>query len=261
MDMIILGCGGSAGVPMLGGPDGAGDWGECDPTEPRNRRTRASVLIDDGPGRRLLVDTGPDLRAQFLAQRIGMIDAVVYTHAHADHILGLDELRAINRIINGPIPVYGTAEVLEEIRTRFDYAFRPWTPPGIFRPILDVNTIALPSTQVVAGMEVQFFAQTHGRIETLGLRAGPMAYCTDVAELDEHALAVLRGVDTWVVDCFQRATHPSHGWLECVLAWRDVIRPRRTVLTHMGPDMDWAWMQANLPAGVEAAYDGLRLSA
>lgn len=219
------------------------------------------MLIDDGPGRRLLVDTGPDLRAQFLAQRIGMIDAVVYTHAHADHILGLDELRAINRIINGPIPVYGTAEVLEEIRTRFDYAFRPWTPPGIFRPILDVNTIALPSTQVVAGMEVQFFCPDPWPDRNAGPARGADGLLHRCCRTRRARPGRAARVDTWVVDCFQRATHPSHGWLECVLAWRDVIRPRRTVLTHMGPDMDWAWMQANLPAGVEAAYDGLRLSA
>lgn len=257
--MIILGCAGSAGVPMVGGADGAGDWGECDPGEPRNRRTRSSVIIDDGPGRRLLVDTGPDLRDQLLAQRIGTVDAVVYTHAHADHIAGLDELRAINRIIGGALPVYGTAEVMDEISLRFDYAFRPWTPPRIFRPVLDVRHVTLPSTHTMAGMTVQVFAQRHGKTETLGLRAGPMAYCTDVAELDDAALDTLRGVDTWVVGCFQRETHPSHGWLAQVLRWREIIQPRRTVLTHMGPDMDWGWMQANLPEGVEAAYDGLRL--
>lgn len=259
--MIVLGCAGSAGVPMLGGPDGAGDWGECDTNEPRNRRTRSSVIISDGPGRVLLVDTGPDLRDQLLAQRIGVVDAVLYTHAHADHIAGLDELRTINRIIGGPLPVYGTRQVMDEISIRFDYAFRPWTPPHIFRPILDVHHVSLPSTVMMAGMAVQVFGQCHGKVETLGLRVGPMAYCTDVAEMDDAALDTLRGVDTWVVDCFQRDAHPSHGWLARVLEWRDIIQPRRTVLTHMGPDMDWAWMQASLPDGVEAAYDGLRLHA
>ncbi|MCE2574647.1 MBL fold metallo-hydrolase [Komagataeibacter sp. FNDCR2] len=261
MEMIVLGCGGSAGVPMLGGPDGAGDWGECDPAQPRNRRTRSSIIINDGPGRMLLVDTGPDLRAQLLAQRISRVDAVLYTHAHADHIAGLDELRGVNRVINGPLPVYGTAEVLDEITVRFDYAFRPWTPPRIIRPILQAHPVTLPVRQVMAGMAVDLFSQHHGWTETLGLRIGPMAYCTDVVELDDVALDTLRGVDTWLVDCFQRVEHSSHGWLERVLYWRDIIKPRRTVLTHMGPDMDWDWMQANLPEGVEPAYDGLRLHA
>ncbi|AXY22991.1 Phosphoribosyl 1,2-cyclic phosphodiesterase [Komagataeibacter saccharivorans] len=261
MEMIILGCGGSAGVPMLGGPDGAGDWGECDPAEPRNRRTRSSVIISDGPGRTLLVDTGPDLRDQFLAQRVSVVDAVLYTHAHADHVGGLDELRAINRIIEGPLPVYGTAETLDEIAIRFDYAFRPWIPPRIFRPILDAHPLTLPCRHVMAGMSIHLFSQRHGRTETIGLRVGPMAYCTDVVELSDAALDTLRGVDTWVVDCFQRDDHLSHGWLDQVLYWRGIIQPRRTVLTHMGPDMDWGWMQENLPAGVEAAYDGMRLYA
>ncbi|MCE2563988.1 MBL fold metallo-hydrolase [Komagataeibacter sp. FNDCF1] len=259
MEMIILGCAGSAGVPMIGGADGAGDWGMCDPAEPRNRRTRSSVIISDGPGRRLLVDTGPDLRTQLLARHVSVVDAVIYTHAHADHIAGLDELRSINRITRAPLPVYGTQPVLDELACRFDYAFRPWTPPHIYRPVLDVHPVPLPSRQVIAGMEVDLFVQQHGRTETMGLRVGPMAYCTDVAELGDAALDTLRGVDTWVVGCFQRDVHPSHGWLAQVLRWRRIIQPRRTVLTHMGPDMDWGWMQANLPEGVEAAYDGLRL--
>lgn len=259
MEMTILGCGGSAGVPMIGGPDGAGDWGECDPQEPRNARTRSSVLLRDDRGRALLVDTGPDLRAQLLAQRISRVDAVIYTHAHADHIAGLDELRAINRIMGCPIPAYATQDVIEELIMRFDYVFRPWTPPSFYRPVL-VPHVVIPGDEVeIAGMKVRIFEQVHGRTLTLGLRVGPMAYCTDVAELDETALDILHGVDTWVVGCFQRATHVSHGWLEQVLRWRERIQPRRTVLTHMGPDMDWGWMQAHLPPGVEAAHDGMVL--
>ncbi|GAN82933.1 MBL fold metallo-hydrolase [Novacetimonas hansenii] len=259
MEMTILGCGGSAGVPMVGGVDGAGDWGLCDPCEPRNARLRSSVLLRDDTGNALLVDTGPDLRAQLLAQRITRVDAVLYTHAHADHIAGLDELRAINRIIGRPIPAYGTRDVIDELVTRFDYVFRPWTPPSFYRPVLTPHVIEAGGEAMIAGMNVHVFRQVHGHTLTLGLRVGPMAYCTDVAELDDTALDILHGVDTWVVGCFQRTTHVSHGWLERVFEWRERIRPRRTVLTHMGPDMDWDWMQRHLPAGVEAAYDGLTL--
>ncbi len=260
MRITLLGTGGSAGVPLIGGADGAGDWGACDPTEPRNARTRASIVVESGEGTRLLVDTGPDLRAQLLACRIPRVDAVLYTHPHADHITGIDEVRILNRLVNRPLDAFATRPTLDEMTRRFAYAFRPWQPPHFYRPVLVEREVVAGDTIEAAGMAVRLFAQDHGRIESLGLRIGAFAYSTDVVALNDAAFAALAGIDTWVVGCFLRqGPHWTHADLPTVLRWIARIRPRRTVLTHMGTDMDWAWLAANLPAGVEAGYDGMVL--
>jgi phosphoribosyl 1,2-cyclic phosphate phosphodiesterase len=259
MRVTLLGTGGSAGVPMIGGSDGRGDWGVCDPDEPRNWRTRASIVVES-QGQRLLVDTPPDMRIQLIDCRVPQIDAILYTHAHADHITGLDDVRILNRIIDRPLPTFATDETLEELRRRFDYAFRPWVPPGFFRPVMVTTPIAAGECVTMAGMAVRLFDQDHGFTRTLGLRVGGFAYSTDVVGLDEAAFAALAGVDTWVVGCFQRApAHKTHAHLKRALAWAARVAARRTVLTHMGPDMDWAWLLAHLPPGVEAGYDGMVL--
>lgn len=260
MRAVLLGTGGSAGVPFIGGADGTGDWGSCDPTEPRNRRTRTSVVVESDRGERLLVDTSPDLRSQLLDCRVPRIDAVLFTHAHADHIVGLDDVRILNRIANRPLDAFATEATLCELARRFCYAFRPWQPPGFFRPVLVPREVSAGETIKAAGMSVRLFEQDHGFITSLGLRVGGFGYSTDVVRLDDAAFAVLEGVDTWVVGCFLRkGPHKTHADLARVLSWRDRIRPRRTVLTHMGNDMDWAWMRQNLPRGVEAGYDGMAL--
>jgi len=255
MQVTLLGCGASAGVPMIGGADGTGDWGACDPAEPRNRRTRASVVIE-APDGRILVDTGPDMRAQLLACGIPRIDAFVFTHAHADHITGLDDVRLLNRIAGIPLPAYATPATLAELEKRFDYAFKPWKPPSFYRPVLETHEVTPGDTLAILGATVSTFDQDHHVMHTLGLRAGGFAYSTDVVRLEEAALATLRGVDTWLVGCFQRAPHLTHAHIDLVLEWRERIGARRVVLTHMGNDMDWAWLAAHLPPGVEAAYDG-----
>jgi phosphoribosyl 1,2-cyclic phosphate phosphodiesterase len=257
LTVTILGCGGSGGVPLVGGADGRGAWGGCDPAEPRNRRTRSSILIEAEDGQRLLVDTGPDLRAQLLSCGFGRVEAILYTHSHADHILGLDEVRSLNRSGGKVLPAYSTAFTLEELQRRFEYAFKPSTGPAFFRPALAAQPVGHRDLITVAGLEIQLFPQDHRVMETLGLRIGRFAYSTDVVELPEDSLVALEGVETWIVGCFQRAPHPVHAWVEKVLGWVERLKPRRTILTHMGTDMDWAWLQANLPAGVEPAHDGL----
>lgn len=255
MRVTLLGTGASAGVPMLGGADGHGAWGMCDPAEPRNRRSRSSIVIERAGGA-LLVDTGPDLRSQILCCGIKRIDAILYTHAHADHITGLDDVRGLNRIADRPLDCYATEATLGELIERFGYAFRPWQPPGFFRPVLNARAVKPGDAIATPCGEVALFDQDHGFTRTLGLRVGGFGYSTDVVALDDAAFAALAGIDTWVVGCFQRAPHPTHAPLATVLAWVARLRPRRTVLTHMGTDMDWACLCASLPPGVEPGHDG-----
>jgi phosphoribosyl 1,2-cyclic phosphate phosphodiesterase len=236
MKAIVLGCGGSAGVPMIGGSDGRGDWGACDPTEKRNRRTRSSIVVQADDDRRFLVDTSPDMRLQLIDHGIVSIEAILFTHSHADHILGLDDVRILNRIIDRPLPVRADAHTLDELRRRFDYAFLPWRPPGFIRPVLEPEPVKS------------------------GFRIGRFAYCTDVVDLDDAAWEILAGVDTWLVDCFQRNPHRTHASLGLVREWAARLGAKRTILTHMGNDMDWGWMMRNLPRGLEAAYDGMEIT-
>jgi phosphoribosyl 1,2-cyclic phosphate phosphodiesterase len=258
LKVTILGCGSSAGVPQIGGADGFGDWGACDPHEVRNRRTRSSIVIE-GAGGRLLIDTSPDMRTQMLACGVGSVDGVLYTHPHADHVAGFDDIRILNRIAQKPLPTYGTAHTLGELEARFDYAFKPWKPPYFFRPVLLPQIVTPGETLVAAGVPIQVFEQDHQVMLTLGLRSGGFGYSTDVVRLNEAAFAALEGVDTWVVGCFQRSAHPVHANIDLVLSWVERLKPRRTVLTHMGTDLDWAWMKRNLPPHVEPAQDGLVL--
>lgn len=257
--VTILGCGGSGGVPQIGGEDGRGWWGACDPANPRNRRTRSSILIEGGGGGRLLVDTGPDLRAQMLACGVPGVDAILYTHEHADHIMGLDEVRILNRIAGRPLEAFGTERTLAVLRQRFDYAFLPSTGPVFYRPAVEPVPLRAGDAATMAGHRVRTFRQDHAVMDTLGLRIGGFAYSTDLVRLPEESLEQLHGLDTWVVGCFQRRPHKVHANLDQVLDWVERLRPRRTVLTHMGPDLDHGWLRAGLPPGVEPGFDGMRI--
>lgn len=269
MRVIVLGSGPSTGVPMIGNR-----WGACNPADPRNRRTRPSILVQ-AAGMQILVDTSPDLREQLLRTGIESLDAVLYTHAHADHAHGLDDLRGICRLMQRPLPCYALAETLEQLQARFGYAFKPLEPDleyPFYRPVLCGHAIAQTPfflTAVctdppdphspTAGVRVHPFLQDHGFSETLGFRIGAFAYSTDVLRLDETAFAVLAGVDTWVVDCTADAPHPVHAHLELALEWIARLRPRRAVLTHLSVAFDYEALQKRLPPGVEPAYDGLVL--
>ena len=257
--VTLLGTGGSAGVPQLGGIDGTGDWGACDPAEKRNRRTRSSIVIQGDGGQRLLVDTSPDMREQLLACAVPQVDAILFTHAHADHMLGLDDVRILNRIVKRPLDAFAEPRTMAELHKRFDYAFKEWQGPHFFRPVLVPQLVSFGETVTTCGMTVRTFEQDHGFMPTMGLRVGSFAYSTDVVTLDEAALEAVAGVDTWVVDCFQRQRHKTHANVEQVIAWRDRVKPRRMVLTHMGFDVDWAWLKQRLPDGIEPGHDGMVL--
>ena len=250
MRVTVLGCGPSTGVPVIGG-----DWGRCDPGDPRNRRRRVSVLVEIG-GVVILIDTSPDLREQLLDAGVTRIDAVVLTHAHADHLHGIDDLRSVNRLMRSAIPLHADARTLAEIGRRFEYVFKPVEEPGRFyKPTLVPHEIVGPFE--IHGISVLPFAQDHGFSTTLGLRIEGFAYSTDVTELDDNAFAVLEGVELWIVDCLRREPHPTHSHLAKTLSWIARVRPGRAVLTHMDQSLDYGKLSAELPTGVEPGYDGL----
>jgi phosphoribosyl 1,2-cyclic phosphate phosphodiesterase len=250
MKVTILGCGPSTGVPAIGP-----NWGQCDPADPRNRRRRGSLLVEVGAVA-ILVDMSPDLREQLIDARVRRIDGVVMTHAHADHLHGIDDIRQLNRLMGAAIPLWADGETLAEIRRRFDYALTPPEEPGRFyKPALEPNEI--PGPFAICGVKLTPFVQNHGYGTTLGLRIGPMAYSTDVTELDDDAFAVLAGIELWIVDCMRRAPHPTHSDLGKTLGWIERVRPCRSILTHMDESLDYQKLRGELPAGVEPGQDGL----
>lgn len=267
IDVEILGCGSSGGVPRLGGPGGAGNWGDCDPTNPKNRRRRCSILVrrksDEGETR-VLVDTSPDLREQLLAAHIARLDGVLISHDHADQTHGIDDLRAITLITGNRIDVWCDRPGWKSLMTKFGYCFIQ--PPGSdYPPILNAHEIHEPFKPfVIAGpggsLPILAFGQGHGQIRSLGFRFGPFAYSSDVDELDEAAFAALQGVECWIVDALRRTPHPSHAHLAKSLEWIARVRPKRAVLTNMHLDMDYETLRRELPAGVEPAFDGMRLA-
>jgi phosphoribosyl 1,2-cyclic phosphate phosphodiesterase len=250
MRVTGLGCGPSAGVPLLGC-----GCAVCRSDDPRDRRRRSSIVVEKGPTR-VLVDASPDLREQLLDARLTRLDAVIFTHDHADHSHGLDELRSINFHIDAPLPVFADAATLAVLRQRFAYAFTPNEPGrGWYKPWLIAHTIEGPFT--IGGLEVWPFAQQHGRGTTLGLRFNGIAYSTDVNALSEDAFAALAGLEVWIVGCLRPRASPMHAGLERVREWIGRVRPRRAVLTHMGHEFSYAVLRASLPHGLEPAYDGM----
>ncbi|MCZ6863603.1 MAG: MBL fold metallo-hydrolase [Alphaproteobacteria bacterium] len=250
MKVTILGCGSSTGVPRVGN-----DWGACDPNEPKNRRTRCSILVEEG-GTRLLVDTAPDLRQQLLDAQIDDLDAVIYTHEHADQTHGIDDLRVLFMRKRTRLPVYGDAGLLAILRRRFDYIFEQ--PPGSpYPPIAETNEIDIGKGFEIGAIEGRSFAQQHGSIVSLGLRFGKLAYSNDVHELDEDAFAALKDVEVWIVDALRHKPHPTHAHLDRTLEWIARVKPRRAVLTNMHVDMDYQSLRRMLPEGVEPGYDGM----
>ena len=255
---ILLGTGPSQGVPSLGGADGRGDWDACDPGEPRNRRTRTSALLEGPDGTRILIDAGPDCRAQLLAAGVGCVDAVFFTHAHADHVMGLDELRQINRETGRALPTYAFPETLAELQARFGYAFQPATR-GFFRPALVGNEVRPNSIIRIGSLSVLALEQDHRVMRTMGLRSCSFAYSTDVAVMPETTLVALSGLEAWIVGCFQPTPHPIHAGLDAVRDWVQRLRPRRTILTHMSGAMDWAGLQSLRSEGIEPGHDQMTI--
>lgn len=250
MKVTILGCGTSGGVPRVGP-----NWGQCDPGEPKNWRRRGSILVEDA-GTRLLVDTSPDLRMQLLEASIGDIDAVVWSHEHADQTHGIDELRVIAVDRRKHIPAWADARTLENLRRRFGYCFeRPAGSP--YPPIFEAHEIHGPFH--VGTITVKPFEQDHGNTTSLGFRFGDIAYSNDVVALSEDAFKALAGVRIWIVDGMRHEPHPTHAHIDLALEWIERVKPARAILTNLHHTLDYNRLKALLPAGVEPAFDGLRI--
>ena len=255
----ILGCGSSGGVPRLGG-----HWGDCDPQNPKNRRRRCSMLVErDGPEgtTSVLIDTSPDLRSQLLDTGTGRLDGVIYTHAHADHVHGIDDLRMIVFNMKSRLPVWADGDTQNALLSRFGYAFvQPEGSP--YPPILDLHTIKGDVTIDGAGGPITFapFEVNHGSIEALGFRIGGLAYLPDVAEIPDAAWPALEGLDIFVVDALRRTPHPTHAHLDKALEWIARAKPTRAVLTNMHIDLDYETVNAETPDHVTPAFDLMELT-
>ncbi|MFP5479932.1 MAG: MBL fold metallo-hydrolase [Alphaproteobacteria bacterium] len=259
LSFTILGCGSSGGVPRLGG-----DWGACDPTNPKNRRRRCSLLVtrEDGNGTtRVLIDTSPDMRDQLLDAGVGTLDGVVYTHSHADHMHGIDDLRQVVFNLSRRLPVWADGPTQEALLARFGYAFiQPEGSP--YPPILDLHTIDGPVTVTGAGGPVVLtpFQAEHGAMDALGFRIGPLAYLPDAVEIPETSWSFLDGLDCWIVDALRRKPHPTHAHLALALEWIARARPTRAVLTNMHIDLDYETLKSELPPQITPAFDGMTIT-
>lgn len=258
----ILGCGSSPGVPRI-----TGDWGACNPDNPKNRRMRAALLVEqiapDGGKTTVVIDTGPDFRAQMVATNVRHIDAVIYTHSHADHLHGIDDLRGYVIENRRRVPIWADAYTMGRIREGFGYCLE--SPPGSgYPPIVEPHIIADDLSPVVisgAGGPIAFrpLMQFHGNIHSLGFRIGDFAYCSDVSDFPAETIAKLGDLDLLVIDTLQYKFHPSHLSLVQSLGWIERLKPKRAVLTHMHVPLDYDTVQGETPDHIEPAYDLMRL--
>jgi len=249
MKVRILGCGTSTGVPRIGN-----DWGACDPAEPRNRRTRSSILIDSA-NEYLLVDCGPDLRQQLLAANTADLVGVIVTHDHADHCHGIDDLRQVAQRFGRPVPLHARTDTLDRLGRRFAYAF-DGTP--LYPAVLDPRRLG--ETLTLGNATLRFVDQPHGGITSLGIRAdeggASIAYAIDFHAITDTMAALYQGVDVWICDCLRRTPHPTHAHLDAVLGWARELKVGQLLLTHLDKSMDYATLARELPDWAAPAFDG-----
>ena len=261
LTLTILGCGSSAGVPRP-----ALGWGACDPNNPKNRRRRCSLLVEQASSdgiTRILIDTSPDLREQLIDAEVDDIDAVFLTHEHADQTHGIDDLRSVVLHRRRRIPVYLNQSTANHILLRFAYCFE--SPPGSdYPPILDSRPIEAGESRTIAGkggsLALSAFLLQHGNIPALGYRIGAAAYTPDVSDIPRESWSALENLDLWIIDGLRYTGHPSHFSINDALSWIDRFRPKRAVITNMHSDIDYEVLRLSLPAGVIPAYDGMRLT-
>ncbi|MCP5396751.1 MAG: MBL fold metallo-hydrolase [Sphingomonadaceae bacterium] len=253
MKLIMLGSGTSTGVPRVGN-----DWGCCDPEEPRNRRSRVSIIVESEAGQRLLVDTSTDLRHQLLANNVDKIDAVFWTHDHADHCHGIDDLRVLRYGRAGPIPGYAAGETVRRLRQRFDYVF---AGQHGYPTIVSLDT--LDRIRMCCGFGVEWCQMPHGPAQSTAYRfdcdGKAIAYATDFSEITRDMVELLEDVDLLVVDCLRRDPHPTHAHLGMALELAERCGAKQAVLTHLDKSMDYATLCTEIPANVIVGYDGLEV--
>jgi len=253
-EIIILGCGSSSGVPVIGN-----DWGKCDPLNKKNRRLRASVLIKT-KNTNLLVDATPDLRQQLLNANVQNLDAVLITHTHADHIHGVDDFRFLNVKMKKHLNLYATKQDIIEIKKKFGYIFEDLNPKAngfYYKPCLIPNIISKEFK--INELTIIPIEQSHGYGNSIGFRIENFAYTTDVVEFPEKSFQKLKNLDLWIVDCLRFTPHKTHSHLERTLSWVKKIKPKKTVLTHMNYEVDYETISRLLPSNCEAAFDGMKL--
>lgn len=259
LTFTILGSGSSGGVPRLGG-----HWGDCDPNNPKNRRTRCSLLVErtsDNGTTTVLVDTSPDMREQLLREEIGRLDGVIFTHAHADHVHGIDDLRMIVFNMRERVSVWADGPTTDQLLSRFGYAFvQPAGSP--YPPILELNAINDGATISGAGGDIHFepLKVTHGAIDALGFRVNDVLYMPDVSEIPDEIVPRLQGLECWILDALRRAPHPSHFHLDKTLDWIERMAPKEAVLTNMHIDLDYQTLADETEQNIQPAYDGLKLT-
>lgn len=250
----MLGSGTSTGVPRVGS-----DWGACDPDEPRNRRTRVSIIVEGDDGSRLLVDTSTDLRHQLLSNNIDRIDAVFWTHDHADHCHGIDDLRALRYGRSGPLPGFAADETVRRLRQRFGYVFA-----GQHGYPTIVSIESLDRLRMLAGIQIQSSQMPHGPAQSTAFRfdqgGKSIAYATDFSEVTAEMVALFSGVDLLVVDCLRRQPHPTHANLETAIALGQRCDAGQTVLTHLDKSMDYKTLAAEIPDKFVVGFDGLEIA-
>ncbi len=262
LTFTILGCGSSAGVPRVGG-----GWGACDPKDPKNRRRRCSLLVErrneTGASTVVLVDTSPDLREQLIDADVKSLDGVLITHAHADHVHGIDDLRPLVFHQRRRVDLYMDERTSELMRRRFGYCFE--TPPGSsYPPIVNAHDMRAGREVAIKGpagfLSALPFIQDHGDITSLGFRFGRVAYSSDVRDLPPESLAALQDLDIWIVDALRYTPHPTHFSVDDTLAWIRRLKPRRAILTNMHVDLDYEELRSKLPPHIEPAFDGMRIT-
>ncbi|MCV3241555.1 MBL fold metallo-hydrolase [Mesorhizobium sp. ZC-5] len=257
----LLGCGSSPGTPRI-----TGDWGNCDPANPKNRRTRAAAMAEriagDGAVTRVVIDTGPDFREQMLRAEVTRLDAAIYTHPHADHIHGIDDLRGYVIEQRRLMDIFADKPTLERLQEAFGYCFE--TPPGSsYPPILRANVIEHAASVVIKGeggaLTFEPLPQIHGDIISLGFRIGGLAYCPDISDFPSATVERLADLDVLIIDALQYRTHPSHISLAQALEWIDRLKPKRAILTHMHVPLDYETVMKETPDHVEPGYDGMTI--
>ncbi len=259
--LTILGCGPSGGVPRIGP-----HWGACDPSEPKNRRRRCSVLVQrfgKNGVTSVLVDTSPDMREQLIDARVSHLDGVLFTHDHADHTHGIDDLRMVCYAIKKRVDIYADAVTRESLVRRFSYCFET-AEDSSYAPILNAHEIAPDDVVLIEGsggpVEAFVVPQQHGEARSLGFRFGSLGYSPDISNFPEGAEQLMTGLDVWIVDALRYAPHPSHFHVKRALEWIEKLKPKRAILTHMTTELDYETLRRDLPDNVEPGYDGMQIA-